>query len=283
MIVDPDFLTHWRTLMLIDELDGDEMAPLYVIRLWGHCQQRRSDIFEMPTTGLKALCRYRGDAEKLEAALVSSGFLERQGICLMVPKWKDHNAALVKNWANGGKGGRPKQQKTETQTEPNRNPNRTHGEPNENPRRTQPEPIGEEVDRSRQEKPKTVSPSKLCTDNSACDSDPPPSLAPSTAGLVCKRLRQAGVQGVNPSNPKLLALLNAGLSEGELADLAAEPRSKGKGFAWLLAAAEGRRRDAGTIRPLPRASPSAIADRNRAAAEAAKQMIFGQEAQRATG
>ena len=111
-----------------------------------------------------------------------------------------------------------------------------------------------------------------------------PNSPPATsAGRVCARLRQAGIASVNPSNPKLHALLDAGMSEDELADLAEESGSRGKGFAWLLAAAEGRRRDASAIRPLPRASPNALSDKNRAAAEAAKQMIFGQEAQRATG
>jgi hypothetical protein len=268
VIVDPDFLTHWRTLMLIDELGGDEMAPLYVIRLWGHCQTRRSDTFEMPAAGLKALCRYKGSAEEFEAAMVSAGFLHRDGRLISVPKWLEHNAALVKNWTNGATGGRPKK----TQTEPNDNPNETQTEPNDNPGLTQAEPIREE---GREDKRRTK-PEVLA---SGVPSSPPAT----SAGRVCARLRQAGVASVNPSNPKLLALIDAGMTEDELADLASEHGSQGKGFAWLLAAAEGRRRDASTIRPLPRASPGALADRNKAAAEAAKQMIFGQEAQRATG
>jgi hypothetical protein len=42
MIVDPDFLDHWRTRMLVDALQ-DECAPMYIIRVWAHCQQRRGD------------------------------------------------------------------------------------------------------------------------------------------------------------------------------------------------------------------------------------------------
>lgn len=77
------------------------------------------------------------------------------------------------------------------------------------------------------------------------------------AGRVCARLRSVGVVQVNPSNPRLLKLIESGLAEGELADLAMEPGSKGKGFNWLLAAAEGRRRDAAAMGALPpaRASP----------------------------
>ena len=134
MIVDPDFLDHWRTRMLVDALGGDESAPLYVIRIWGHCQQRRADAFAMPAAGLKALCRAPGDAAALETALIDAGFIERDGLTLRVPKWSEKNASLIAAWKNGGKGGRPK-------TEPEENPPETQGEPNGNPEQTNAEPI----------------------------------------------------------------------------------------------------------------------------------------------
>ena len=56
MIVDPDLFEHWRTRMLADLLGGDEMTPLYLIRLWAHCQLRRNDTFVMPAQGLKWRC-----------------------------------------------------------------------------------------------------------------------------------------------------------------------------------------------------------------------------------
>jgi uncharacterized protein YdaU (DUF1376 family) len=73
----------------------------------------------------------------------------------------------------------------------------------------------------------------------------PPTSTPS--GRVCARLRRLGIQGVNPSNPKLLALLASGVPEAEFSDLAEEPIAKGKGLAWILAAVEGRRRDAASV------------------------------------
>lgn len=76
-------------------------------------------------------------------------------------------------------------------------------------------------------------------------STPPPTSTPS--GRVCARLRRLGIQGVNPSNPKLLALLASGVPEAEFSDLAEEPIAKGKGLAWILAAVEGRRRDAASV------------------------------------
>lgn len=102
-----------------------------------------------------------------------------------------------------------------------------------------------------------------------------PEVEPAEAGTICKRLRDAGIQGVNPSHPKLLAVLQAGITADELCGIAAEPNAAGKGMAWVLATAEGRRRDAAKVRPLPRASPT-LADRNRQAADEAKRLIFGQ-------
>lgn len=66
-------------------------------------------------------------------------------------------------------------------------------------------------------------------------------------------MKAAGLTaGLSPSHPKLLALLDAGITDDELADAAADAVSKGKPFAYALATAEGRRRDSATA-PLPQA------------------------------
>lgn len=67
---------------------------------------------------------------------------------------------------------------------------------------------------------------------------------------ACLAMKAAGMQSVNPSSPKLTALLKAGITVAELASAAAEAVGKGKPFAYALAAAEGQRRDAATA-PLP--------------------------------
>lgn len=139
MIIDPDFLDHWRTRMLVDALDGDEMAPLYLMRIWAHCQSRRATTFNMPAFGLKALCRFPGDAAKLEQVLVEGEFIERDGESISVPKWAGHNAKLIANWDNGGKGGRPIK-------EPTDNPEETHAKPTSNPTVTESEPTGTQVE-----------------------------------------------------------------------------------------------------------------------------------------
>jgi len=84
--------------------------------------------------------------------------------------------------------------------------------------------------------------------------EPPPSppepgcgeeaQSPTRAGLACRAMRQAGLQGVNPSDPRLQALLGRGVTAAELGDLAVEAVAKGKGWAWVLGAAKGRRDDA---------------------------------------
>jgi hypothetical protein len=138
MLIDPDFLTHWRTLTLCD-LTGDDHAALYLIRLWGHCQTRKNDVFQIPPAGLKALCQFKGDPDVLENALTVAGFIKREGETVTVLKWSDHNAKLIQCWENGKKGGRPAKPKPnprKTETEPNGNPTRTQREPKPNPSET---------------------------------------------------------------------------------------------------------------------------------------------------
>lgn len=75
------------------------------------------------------------------------------------------------------------------------------------------------------------------------------------AGAVCARLKKSGITAVNPSHPKLLELLKAGATGDELGAIADEPNAK-KGFAWVLATAEGRRRDAAASGAIPQARAS---------------------------
>jgi hypothetical protein len=135
VIVDPDFLDHWRTGMVADAM-GDPLAPLYILRLWAHCQERKSDTFVMPARGLKAQCKCPGDADTFEEALIEAGFLERQGDSVRVLGWAEKNASLIAAWENGSKGGRPKKNPDETHGKPTGNPSVTHGQPTANPGET---------------------------------------------------------------------------------------------------------------------------------------------------
>ena len=80
---------------------------------------------------------------------------------------------------------------------------------------------------------------------------------PTPAGAACIAMRQAGMSAVNPSDPRLRALLAQGATAEELAGVAADAVAKGKGFAWALVALEGRRKDAQAITLAPKTSESA--------------------------
>lgn len=77
-------------------------------------------------------------------------------------------------------------------------------------------------------------------------------VAPTLAGEACKAMKAKGLQGVNPSHPKLKALLDAGITVDELAGAAEDAVAKKKPFAYALATAEGRRRDS-VVEALPSA------------------------------
>ena len=65
-------------------------------------------------------------------------------------------------------------------------------------------------------------------------------------------MKSVGLQSVNPSHPKLQALIDAGITLPEFIDAAKTAFENQKPFAYALATAEGRRRDA-TIPALPTA------------------------------
>lgn len=136
----------------------------------------------------------------------------------------------------GAKGGRPSKQKTPEEI-PLRDDERGVTEPPKEP------PPSSSSSSSPSVNPSVVE----HTDNST---------GGTLAGAVCARLKsEAMVLDVNPSHPKLLSLLEAGLTEDEIIAAGHEAHGKGKGFAYALAVAEGRRRDAASVKPLPTASP----------------------------
>lgn len=118
MIVSPDFCDHWKTRLLVDLLK-DEAAPVYLLRLWSHCQNRKSDKFTMSATAVRAVCRSPHDAAQFEAALIESGFLRRDGGDVEALGWAEYNSGIISSWENGKRGGRPR---------------KPVGKPNNNPR-----------------------------------------------------------------------------------------------------------------------------------------------------
>lgn len=118
MIVQPDFLDHWKTQLLIDTL-SDPSAPLYVIRLWAHCQNRKTHGFPRVNPNMvKSICKaVNHDAEVFEKAMLEAGFIRIEAGNIIAHDWEVINASLIANWENGRRGGRPR----------NNNPEKTHG------------------------------------------------------------------------------------------------------------------------------------------------------------
>jgi hypothetical protein len=77
--------------------------------------------------------------------------------------------------------------------------------------------------------------------------------AHATPGQACIAMKSVGMQSVSPSHPTLIALLEAGITLPELEQAARDAVAKGKTFAYALATAEGRRRDAAKVGALPTA------------------------------
>jgi len=104
MIVQPDFLDHFKTTMLCDML-CDQCAPLYLIRLWGHCQSRKTHEFDwVSPLRLKAICKAPHDAVKFQEAMVESGYVIIENGKTIAHDWDDVNASLIANWERGKKG-----------------------------------------------------------------------------------------------------------------------------------------------------------------------------------
>jgi hypothetical protein len=71
-----------------------------------------------------------------------------------------------------------------------------------------------------------------------------PAHAKTPTGQVCIAMKRAGIGDVNPSNQKLMALIEAGATVEEFTDAAAKAVKARKGFAYALGIVEGVRREA---------------------------------------
>jgi hypothetical protein len=136
MIVEPDFPQHWKTQMLesmclgyLNDNPNDlktvlsgSYGGMLVVRLWGHCQQRRRWRFEkMTSLVLASVCGWKGDAEWLFQAFLDCKWITLEDEQVVVHEWDVMNTRLVTNWENGKKsGGRPKGDRnpSETQSKP---------------------------------------------------------------------------------------------------------------------------------------------------------------------
>jgi len=67
------------------------------------------------------------------------------------------------------------------------------------------------------------------------------------AGRICRAMRQAGLADVNPSNPTLLALIEAGATDGEFTAGAQSAVAKQAGFGYALTVVANERKRAASL------------------------------------
>ena len=108
MIVDPDFLTHWKTRLLISLLNY-EAAPLCLIALWAHCQTRKTDRICVNRKQFASICRFPlvDMDDKFWDAMIECGWIEEKSGIIVVHDFAKTNGKLFANWNNGALGGRP--------------------------------------------------------------------------------------------------------------------------------------------------------------------------------
>lgn len=79
-----------------------------VLRLWGHCQQRRKWKFDTTCEAIAAICRCENlEPRVLIDTLRDCKFLDVNNGTFVVHDWEKSNRSLISAWKNGSKGGRP--------------------------------------------------------------------------------------------------------------------------------------------------------------------------------
>lgn len=102
MIVEADFVSHWKTLALAKAL-GEGRAFKALLSLWGHCQTRRAWEFQLTPDMLASICRFTGKPAALWEVMLTLPFLDRTAEegWYQVHGWGDTNISLVAKWAGG--------------------------------------------------------------------------------------------------------------------------------------------------------------------------------------
>jgi len=121
MIIETDFLDHWKTRLIV-RLLATESAPLHIIRLWSHCQTRKTNRFpDWNPEILSAVCKWGGDANLFWSAMMQTFGRVEDG-CFVAHQWDEVNSSLIASWSNGSLGGRPKKPKANPRVNPQDNP-----------------------------------------------------------------------------------------------------------------------------------------------------------------
>ncbi len=103
MIIEADFLNHWKTKALGNAI-GDLAAIRALLSLWGHCQKRRAWEFRLTAPMLAGICDYHGDKAQIDAfwdSMRELGFIDPTPELgwFRVHEWGETNISLVAKWA----------------------------------------------------------------------------------------------------------------------------------------------------------------------------------------
>ncbi|WP_395741054.1 hypothetical protein [Prosthecobacter sp.] len=102
MIIETDFVNHWKTKALAAAI-GKAEALQALLLLWGHCQTRKAWEFQLTPLMLAGICGYEGEAEKLSKVMLELRWIvpaDELG-WFQVRGWGEVNASLVGKWAGG--------------------------------------------------------------------------------------------------------------------------------------------------------------------------------------
>lgn len=114
MKLDPGFLTHWKTERLIESLGADGVVAL--LRLWGKAQIRREwKGLNLNARRLAMETKWKGDENHLFSILTDIDApwldLDEDGT-YSIHGFEEHQKQVIHLWSAGGKGGRPKKEKS---------------------------------------------------------------------------------------------------------------------------------------------------------------------------
>ena len=141
MIIQPEFLTHWKVQALCGAI-GRAEALTALLALWGNCQTSKSYVHRFSPEKLAGICQYHGDPEHLLKTFVKLELLDPlEDGKYEVHGWAEKNASYKAAWANGAKGG-AKKSPSAILNSPQDDPSVTYGLPDDIPDPLIQEPTG---------------------------------------------------------------------------------------------------------------------------------------------
>lgn len=227
-----------RLCDLTDSTEGPVIGALYW--LWSAADQHTEDGF-MPGLTIRQIDRKTG-LQGFGAALCSIGWLEEREDGVLIVKFTDHNGQSAKRRC----------------TDAHRKAGVRNLSASEADKKRTDAELEKEKEKRREEEIQRLQRAKEADDlkqREAAEAQRALLEAqghkPTPAGAICEAMKAAGLQAVNPGDPRLLAMIEQGATTEEFVGAAADAVSKQKGFAWALSALAGKRTDAQALKLAP--------------------------------